>query len=163
MGILSRARERGEAFIARQLQGEALALSMAIPGKEGPICEMKLEAESEAQADGQRLRVRAHVHLHLRRLRRDLKTWLELRTSSASLDEGSRALVPERLSALGTEPAPGKPLQTWAGGLPGPRPGFAMLTLMQLDKEQLSPRLQRALGEKPFQLTATLVSSVEEA
>ena len=163
MGILSRARQRGEAFLARRLQDQAVALSFAIPGKQGPICELKLEAAAEPQADGERLHVRAHVHVRLRRgLHRDLKTWIEVRSSSASLDDGSRALVPERLNALGITPAPGKPLQTWAGGLPGPRPGFAMLTLMQLDKERLPAPLQQALGTQPFQLTATLASSIEE-
>lgn len=201
MGILSRARERGEAFIARRLQGEAVAIEAAIPGSSGPLCELRIEAQSEPEADGERLRVRAHFRLKLRRapppreplagrpalparvgrwierrlesqvaqilaapvLDRDINTWFEIRASSAALDEGSRALVPERLGALGITPAAGKPLQTWAGGLPGPRPGFATLTLMQLDKAQLPASVQQALGPQPFQLTATLASSIEEA
>lgn len=96
-------------------------------------------------------------------LDRDVNSWLELRASSAALDEGSLALVPERLGVLGIEPQAGKPLQSWAGGLAGPRPGFAMLTLLQLDKERMPAPLQRALGAKPFQLTATLVNVIEDA
>jgi hypothetical protein len=201
MGILSRARARGEAFIARHLQGEAVAIEAAIPGSNGPLCEFRIEAQSEPEADGERLRVRAHFRLKLRRslaareplpgrpalparvgrwierrldstvaqvlaapvIDRDINTWLEVRASSAALDDGSRALVPEKLDKLGIAPTAGRPLQTWAGGLPGPRAGFAMLTLMQLDKAQLPPALQEALGPQPFQLTATLASSIEEA
>ena len=164
MGILSRARERSEAFLVRRLQGGARSFAVAIPGKDGPLAELKLEAASEPQADGERLRVRAHLHLRLRGpVHRDMKSWVDISTSSASLDDGSRALVPERLGALGIEPVAGKPVQTWAGGLPGPRPGFAMLTLMQIDKDHLPPSVQQALGPQPFQLTATLASSIEEA
>lgn len=201
MGILSRARERGEAFVARRLQGEAVALEASIPGSGGALCEFRFEAAAEPESDGERLRLRAHFKLSLRRplaprgrlagraalparigrwierrleskltqvlaapvLDRDINTWVEVRASSASLDDGSRALVPEKLAALGIEPDARKPLQTWAGGLAGARPGYAMLTLLQLDKERLPPALQEALGDKPFQLTATLVNVVEEA
>ena len=200
MGILSRVRARGEAFIARRLQGEAVALEASIPGSAGALCELRVEAESEPQADGERLRLRAHFKLSLRRpaaprgriagrvalparigrwierrlespvaqllaapvLDRDFNTWVEVRASSAALDEGSRALVPEKLSALGIQPSRDKPLQTWAGVLTGARPGFAMLTMLQLDKERMPPPLQQALGDKPFQLTATVVNVVEE-
>lgn len=200
MGILSRVRERGEAFIARRLQGEAVALEASIPGSAGTLCELRVEAEAEPQAEGERLRLRAHFRLSLRRpvapramlagraalparigrwierrldspvarllaapvLDRDFNTWVEVRASSAALDEGSRALVPDKLNALGIEPSRDKPLQTWAGALGGNRPGFAMLTLLQLDKERMPAPLRQALGAKPFQLTATLVNVVEE-
>jgi hypothetical protein len=200
MGILSRVRERGEAFVARRLQGEAVSLEATIPGSAGPLCELRLEAEAEPEAQGERVRLRAHFRLRLRRpaaprerltgrqalparigrwierrlesplaqvlaapvLDRDFNSWVEVRASSAALDEGSRALVPDRLNVLGIEPQSGKPLQTWAGGLRGPRPGFAMLTLLTLDKDTMPPQLRQALGEKPFQLTATVVNVVEE-
>jgi hypothetical protein len=95
-------------------------------------------------------------------LDRDFSSWVELRASSAALDEGSRALLPERLGVLGIEPQAGRTLQTWAGGTGGARPGFAVLALLQLDKEKMPPRAQRALGTGPFQLTATIASVVEE-
>ncbi|MBI3171714.1 MAG: hypothetical protein HYZ32_03865 [Hydrocarboniphaga effusa] len=96
-------------------------------------------------------------------LDRDISTWIELRASDAALDEGSRALVPERLHALGIELRAGQPVQTWAGQLGGSKPGYATLTLLQLDKSQLPPVLQKQLGPKPFQLAAAVASVVEEA
>lgn len=160
--MLSLLRERGEAFVARRLQGDAVAFSARIPGGRGrPLCELKLEAATEPEAGGKRLRLRAHLRLRL--AARDMHSWVELRSSTAALDDGSRALVPERLAALGITPAAGKPVQTWAGALGGARPAFAMLTLMQFDKERLPLRLQRALGPRPLHLTATLANVVEDA
>ena len=95
-------------------------------------------------------------------LNRDISTWLELRSSDAALDEGSKALVPERLSVLGIKPRPDRQVQSWAGELGGARPGYAMLTLLQLDKNQLPPSLQKSLGPKPFQLAATIASVIED-
>lgn len=163
MGILSRVRARGEAFIARRLQDRAVALSLALPGR-APLCEMRFEAESEPQADGERVRLRAHLHVRFPgALRRDFKSWVEVRASNVALDDGSVALVPERLKVLGIEPQRGKPVQTWAGGLGGRHPGYAMLTLLQLDKERLPAPVRSALGSRPFQLTATVVNVVEDA
>lgn len=200
MGMLSRIRARGEAFVARHLQGEAVAFSAQIPGSSGPLWEMRVEAQSEPQGDGERVRLRAHFRMHLRAspapgrrpdaapalparvgrwierrlaspvlrlfaaplIDRDFNSWVEVRASSAALDEGSRALVPEKLKVLGVEPQAGRPLQTWAGGLPGARPGYAMLTLLQVEKERLPAPLKQAMGEKPFQLSATLVNVIEE-
>lgn len=199
MGMLSRIRERGEAFVARRLQGEAVAFSASIPGSHGPLWELRVEAQSEPEGDGDRVRLRAHFRMHLRAapaigrkadapalparvgrwierrlaspvlraiaaplIDRDFNSWVEVRASSAALDEGSRALVPEKLKVLGVEPQPGRPLQSWAGGLPGAKPGFAMLTLLQVDKDRLPAPLKQAMGEKPFQLSATLVNVIEE-
>src|SRR5689334_4015049 len=67
MGILSRVRERSEAFVARRLQGEALSFSAEIPGRERPLWAFKLEAVTEPEGSGERLRLRAHVQLSLRR------------------------------------------------------------------------------------------------
>jgi hypothetical protein len=201
MGMLSRLRERGEAFVAQRLAGEAVAFTAQIPGSAGPLCEMRVEAESQPEGDGERVRLRAHFRMHLRRaasapqrgapraalparvgrwierrlasrvvgvlaaplIDRDINTWVEVRASSAALDDGSRALVPDKLGALGVDPVPGKPFQSWAGALGGAKPGFAMLTLVQLDKDHLPPNMRQALGPKPFQLSATLVNVVEES
>ena len=161
MGVLSRLRERGGNFLARRLQGETLAFTARFPWRSDPLVEWKLEAVAEPEPGGERVRVRSHLTLRTRG--RTLDSWVEVTSSSAALDEGSRALVPERLGALGIEPTSGRPLQTWAGATGGAHPGFAMLTLMQLDKERLPPPVQRALGEKPFHLTATLANVVEDA
>jgi hypothetical protein len=159
MGMVSRLRERSEAFVARRLQGKGFAFSGRIPSRRGALLEFTFEAVTEPDAGGERLRLRARSTLNLPG--RALRSWLEVRSSSAALDDGSRALVPERLGALGITPQAGKPLQTWAGAVPGPRPALAVLTLMQLDKERLPVPLQRALGPKPLHLTATLASVVE--
>lgn len=161
MGMVSRLRERSEAFVARQLRGKGFSLSGRVPTSRGTLLEFTFEAVTEPDVGGERLRLRAHSTLNLPG--RALRSWLEVRSSSAALDDGSRALVPERLGALGITPAAGKSLQTWAGALAGPRPAFALLTLLQFDKERLPPRLQQALGPKPLHLTATLASVVEEA
>jgi hypothetical protein len=160
MGMLSRLRERGGAFVSRRLQDKALALSARFPWRSSPVIEWKLEAMAEPEPGGERVRLRSHLCVKLRE--RKLDSWVEVTASSAALDEGSRALVPERLGRLGIEPKSGRPLQTWAGATGGQRAGFAMLTLMQLDKDRLPPSLRRALGEKPFHLTATLANVVEE-
>jgi hypothetical protein len=144
--MLSRLRERGEAFVAQRLQGRAVSFSGRIPSPWRTRIEFTLEAAAEPEAGGERLRLRAHSRLSLPG--RALRSWLEVRSSTAALDEGSHALVPERLGALGITPAAGKPVQTWAGALEGPRPGFAVLTLVRIDRERLH-------------LAATLASVVE--
>ena len=147
--MLSRLRERGEAFVAQRLQGRAVSLRGRIPSPwRHARLEFTLEASAEPEPGGERLRLRAHTRLTLPG--RALRSWFEVRGSTAPLDEGSRALVPERLDALGIEPVSGKPVQTWAGPVPGPRPGFAVLSLLQLDRGRLH-------------LAATLASVVEEA
>jgi hypothetical protein len=200
MGILSRLRDTGEAFVARRLGGESRSFSAEIPGSAGPLWQMRVDVQSEPQAAGEQLRLRAQLRLSLRRaapassgapraalparlgrwierrlqsplvqslaaplLDRDITTWIDLRASDAALDEGSRALVPERLHALGIEPRAGQPVQSWAGQLGGPKPGYAMLTLLQLDKDNFSPALQKQLGPRPFQLAAAIASVIEEA
>lgn len=164
MGMISRLRERGEKFIARRLPGRSLALSLSPPWRRTPLCELRVEALTEPQGDGERIRLRAHLHVRLSDdSAQDLNTWVDVRASNAALDEGSSALVPERLQSLGITPSATRPVQTWAGSLGGARPGYAMLTLMQLDKDRLPAPLRAALGPKPFQLTATLVNVVEKA
>src|SRR5690349_10758435 len=122
MGMLSRLRDRGGAFVARRLQDKALALSARFPWRSAPVIEWKLEAMTEPEPGGERVRLRSHLSVHLRE--RKLDSWVEVTASSAALDEGSRALVPERLGALGVQPTSGRPLQTWAGATGGARPGF---------------------------------------
>lgn len=98
-------------------------------------------------------------------LEHDLNTWIEINASTASLDQGSRELLPqgERLAALGIRPRAtvrgDRPaVETWAGESPG---GFAQVSLLQMDKEHLPPQLAQALGEQPFQLAAAIVNTIE--
>lgn len=97
-------------------------------------------------------------------LEHDLNTWLEVNASTASLDQGSRALLPqsEKLAALGIRPtqksADAPMMESWAGEAPG---GYAQVSLLQMDKQHLPPQLSEALGDQPFQLAATMVNTVE--
>lgn len=103
-------------------------------------------------------------------LRHNFNSWLELRASTADLAGGAGALLPEtdRLRALGIEPKLSDPkqeaplAQSWAGAANGPRPGFAQVSLLQLDKRHLPPALAALLGARPFQLAAAVVNVVEE-
>lgn len=97
-------------------------------------------------------------------LQHDFNTWIELQASSASLDQGARDLMParEQLARMGIQPrAPsgdGPIADSWAGETAG---GFAQVSVLQLDKRHLPPRLARSLGDKPFQLAAAIVNVVE--
>ena len=103
-------------------------------------------------------------------LRHDFNSWVELRASTADLADGAGALLPEtdRLKALGIEPklsdarnqAP--MTQSWAGSAMGPRPGFAQVSLLQIDKRHLPPGLAALLGARPFQMAAAVINVVEE-
>lgn len=103
-------------------------------------------------------------------LRHDFSSWLELRASTADLADGVGALLPEtdKLKRLGIEPklstsTQDAPLaQSWAGSAGGPRPGFAQVSLLQMDKRHLPPALAALFGTKPFQLAAAVVNVVEE-
>ncbi|HZR34168.1 MAG TPA: hypothetical protein VFA75_02255 [Nevskia sp.] len=103
-------------------------------------------------------------------LRHDFNSWVELRASTADLAGGAGALLPEtdRLKALGIEPKLSDPkqdaplAQSWAGSAAGTRPGFAQVSLLQLDKRHLPPALAKLLGSRPFQLAAAVVNVIEE-
>ena len=96
-------------------------------------------------------------------LRHDFNTWIEVQASSASLDRGAQDLVPaqEQLARLGIKPKGGDgPIaESWAGEAPG---GFAQVSLLQVDKKHLPPRLAKRLGGKPFSMAAAIVNVVEE-
>jgi hypothetical protein len=97
-------------------------------------------------------------------LENDFNTWIEIQTSTASLDAGSSELIPqsERLAALGIQPkrAGEHPVaETWSGQSAD---GIAQVSLLQLDKRHLPPRLARRLGDKPFQLAAAIVNTIQQ-
>lgn len=96
-------------------------------------------------------------------LRHDFNTWVEVQASTASLDKGAQDLVPaqEQLARLGIQPKRGDgPIaESWAGEAPG---GFAQVSLLQIDKKHLPPRLAKSLGGKPFSMAAAIVNVVEE-
>jgi hypothetical protein len=100
-------------------------------------------------------------------LKHDFNTWIELQASTASLDDGAHALVPqsEKLLALGIRPTrrkDGAPVaESWAGQSPGGT-GFAQVSIVQMDKRHLPPRVAAMLGGKPFQMAAAIINTVEE-
>lgn len=100
-------------------------------------------------------------------IRHDLNTWIDVRASTADLVDGARALLPEseQLRALGidTRAAGDGPLaQTWAGATGGLTPGFAQVSLMQVDKRHLPKAMSALLGPQPFQFVAAVVNVAEE-
>jgi hypothetical protein len=96
-------------------------------------------------------------------LQNDVNTWIEVQASTASLDAGAHDLVPqnEKLAALGIRPArrEGAHVENWSGAAGN---GYAQVSLLQLDKSSLPPRLARRLGDQPFNLAAMVVNTVEE-
>ncbi|MGH8445580.1 MAG: hypothetical protein ACREVL_09945 [Solimonas sp.] len=97
-------------------------------------------------------------------LQLDFNTWIEVQTSTASLDAGSHSLLPqqERLAALGIRPkrTGDQPLtESWAGEAPD---GFAQVSVLQLDKRHLPPQLLKLLGDQPFGLAATIVNTAQQ-
>ncbi|MEW6169208.1 MAG: hypothetical protein AB1651_16170 [Pseudomonadota bacterium] len=97
-------------------------------------------------------------------LQLDLNTWIEIQTSTASLAQGSHALLPqaEKLAALGIVPrrAADEPVaESWAGEAPD---GFAQVSVVQIDKRHLPERLRRSLGERPFSLAAAIVNTAQQ-
>ncbi|MCH9829592.1 MAG: hypothetical protein K0U79_17840 [Gammaproteobacteria bacterium] len=85
-------------------------------------------------------------------------TWIHLRTSTAPLDGGSRALVPGGIERLGLQlPDDGVPLHAWSQDSGN---SHAQMTVINLDAQQLPPLLRRLLGSR-FQLGGTIVNVVE--
>ncbi|HEU0195973.1 MAG TPA: hypothetical protein VFQ88_02000 [Nevskiaceae bacterium] len=101
-------------------------------------------------------------------LGRDLNTWIDVRASTAPLLGGVRALMPrdvEKLQKIGVQlPAGDGPVaRTWSGAISGSgaRLGFAQFSLLRLDKRHLPAVLATLLGNKPFQMVATVAQVVE--
>lgn len=97
-------------------------------------------------------------------LQHDFNTWIEVQTSTASLDTGANQLLPQsdKLAALGIQPkrAGDHPIaETWSGQAAD---GMAQVSLLQLDKRHLPLSLRRRLGDKPFALAAAIVNTVQQ-
>lgn len=162
MGIVRRLREAGAAFMAQRVPTRALDFSVSLPGRAAPRLRFQASSESRPVGDGHVVHLRAHWSVSAAgHAGPGLSSWLELRASDAALDAGSRALVPEQLAQLGVAPPDDKPVHTWAGPLPS-RAGLLVLSLLRLDRRDLPAWLQRRLGDKPFQLAATLATAVED-
>ncbi|MES2491352.1 MAG: hypothetical protein V4607_16315 [Pseudomonadota bacterium] len=100
-------------------------------------------------------------------LKHDFNTWIDLQASTASLDDGAHALVPqsEKLTAMGIRPARSKDggpvAESWSGQSPNGS-GFAQVSIIQMDKKHLPAQLAKALGNKPFQMAGAIINTVEE-
>ena len=153
----------------------ALGPALGVDAEPPPVAQSGTSTETlPAQRVGQWLKRRRDNPL-LRAiaeplLRHDFNSWIELRASTADLVDGAGALLPEtgRLKALGIEPKLSDanhdaPLtQSWAGSAMGPRPGFAQVSLLQIDKRHLPPALAAMLGARPFQMAAAVINVAEE-
>lgn len=100
-------------------------------------------------------------------LKHDFNTWIDLQASTASLDAGAHALVPqsEKLTAMGIRPARSKDggpvAESWSGQSPNGS-GFAQVSIIQMDKKHLPAQLVKMLGDKPFQMAGAIINTVEE-
>lgn len=96
-------------------------------------------------------------------MKHDINSWIEITASTASLDRGAHDLIPrsDKLESLGIRPArhEGPHVENWSGVTPQ---GSAQVSTLQLDKKSLPKRLQKRLGDQPFNLAAMIVSTVEE-
>lgn len=100
-------------------------------------------------------------------LKHDFNTWIDLQASTASLDDGAHALVPQsdKLTAMGIRPARSKDggpvAESWSGQSPNGN-GFAQVSIIQMDKKHLPDRLAKMLKGKPFQMAGAIINTVEE-
>lgn len=94
------------------------------------------------------------------------RSWLDVQVSTAPLDAGARALMPEPLRAVYgdrlPQAGPGGPrIGVWAGPAGGPRGGMARLAMVQLDQNDLGERARTESGEQHFSLNLSMAELVE--
>lgn len=147
--------------LAKELPKPAPAPSLASPEGGTP------PAPRVAQSLRLGLQLPALRRLAAPLMRHDFNSWIEIRASTADLVDGARALLPEseQLKALGIDTraqGDGPLAQTWAGMTGGRHPGFAQVSLLQIDKRHLPKPMTTLLGDRPFQLVAAVVNVAEE-
>jgi hypothetical protein len=101
-------------------------------------------------------------------LERRFETWLDLRASTRPLDQGARALVPERVQELGlghtpllrtdTEPH----VESWAGRCEGERPGVAQVTLLQFNEGAPRGGKRKRKPRRPIHVAASVATFYED-
>lgn len=95
------------------------------------------------------------------------QSWLDMQISTAPLDAGAAALMPEPLRAVygDTLPqaAPGGPrVGVWSGPAGGARGGMARLAMIQFDQNDISDKY-RSDNDERFSLNVSLAQVVEPA
>lgn len=95
------------------------------------------------------------------------QSWLDMQISTAPLDAGAAALMPEPLRAIygDTLPqaAPGGPrVGVWSGPAGGARGGMARLAMIQFDQNDISDTY-RSDNDECFSLNVSLAQVVEPA
>lgn len=93
------------------------------------------------------------------------RSWVDVQVSTAPLDRGADALVPERLRALWgaglPRSGPGEPrVGVWSGPAGGPLGGKASLVWLQVDADDLR-RDTAPKGDSGFNLNASIAQLVE--
>lgn len=95
----------------------------------------------------------------------DVNTYIDLDASSSSWLDGSRALAHnsrhpalERLGVVPDDSTTAPPLQSWAGESDQ---GFAQVSVLRLDRRHFSAALRQALGNRPLQVAATVINTIE--
>jgi len=93
-------------------------------------------------------------------LQHDVQTWMEVHLSTAPLERGAQALLPNvaGLARLGITPQTGPdspPLQSWQGRMGDES---AQVSLLRLDDGQLPASLRQSLGVRSLQLAAAVVN-----
>lgn len=95
------------------------------------------------------------------------QNWIDMQISTAPLDAGAAALMPERLRAAYGDAlpqiAPGGPrVGVWSGPAGGARGGMARLAMIQFDQNDLSPEA-RGDDRERFSLNLSIAEVVEPA
>jgi len=97
----------------------------------------------------------------------DINTWFEVQASTAPLDAGANALLPEaeQLAKVGIalrqpDPRGGPLIESWATPGNDDR-SFALVSVVRMAKEHLPPGVAALLGDQPFHLAAAMVNVVE--
>ncbi|WP_423822624.1 hypothetical protein V5738_01480 [Salinisphaera sp. SPP-AMP-43] len=136
--------------------GQRSARSLARYGREAAASLARRAVEHLPEAAVGRLAAQRH------------RSWLDVQISTAPLDAGARALMPEPLRAVYgdrlPQAGPGGPrVGVWAGPAGGLRGGMARLAMVQLDQNDLGERARAESGEQHFSLNLSMAELVEPA
>lgn len=95
------------------------------------------------------------------------QSWIDMQISTAPLDAGAAALMPEPLRAVYGDTLPrampgGPRVGVWAGPAGGPRGGMARLAMVQFDQNDLGGA-RRSDEDERFSLNLSIAEVVEPA